>query len=221
MQGGWQEPKILQRVIPDPVMVDNYNELLKDDGVSSTLRTNCGTSCKGNGLSIMEPVIAASRGRNVDNPSDRTPGNVVEQRLEINKEGTSNTITTVPKDNYLMVPSATKVGYEKLYDGDSVNLTMPKSTTRRGRRGDMVAQTLDTSCNIGVVFINDVWWWVRKLTPRECLRLQDFPDSFKIVVSDSQAYKQAGNSMSVNVLKMIFRQIEVAKVGEVPMGRLF
>ena len=50
-----------------------------------------------------------------------------------------------------------------------------------------------------------------KLTPRECLRLQDFPDDFKIVVSDTQAYKQAGNSMSVNVVEMIFRQIEKTK----------
>lgn len=52
---------------------------------------------------------------------------------------------------------------------------------------------------------------IRKLTPRECLRLQDFPDSFVQVVSDSQMYKQAGNSMSVNVLEMIFRQIEKTK----------
>lgn len=50
---------------------------------------------------------------------------------------------------------------------------------------------------------------IRKLTPRECLRLQDFPDDFKIVVSNSQAYKQTGNSMSVNVLEMIFRQLGV------------
>ena len=45
---------------------------------------------------------------------------------------------------------------------------------------------------------------IRRLTPRECLRLQGFPENFKIVVSDTQAYKQAGNAMSVNVIKMIF-----------------
>lgn len=55
---------------------------------------------------------------------------------------------------------------------------------------------------------------IRKLTPRECLRLQDFPDTFKQIVSDSQLYKQAGNSMTVAVLEMIFRQIEKAKSGE-------
>lgn len=56
---------------------------------------------------------------------------------------------------------------------------------------------------------------IRKLTPRECLRLQDFPDTFKQVVSDSQMYKQAGNSMTVAVLEMIFRQIEKAKRKEI------
>lgn len=55
---------------------------------------------------------------------------------------------------------------------------------------------------------------IRKLTPRECLRLQGFPESFKIVVSDTQAYKQAGNAMSVNVVKMIFWQIQKAKIGQ-------
>ena len=62
---------------------------------------------------------------------------------------------------------------------------------------------------------------IRKLTPRECLRLQDFPDTFKQVVSDSQMYKQAGNSMSVNILEMIFNQIEKAKKGEKQDGKLF
>ena len=48
------------------------------------------------------PMIVASRGRNPDNPSDRTTGNYVEQRLEINTTGCTNTITTVEKDNYVL-----------------------------------------------------------------------------------------------------------------------
>lgn len=47
-------------------------------------------------------VIGASRGRNPENSSDRTVGSPTEQRLEINKKGTSNTITTVQKDNYVV-----------------------------------------------------------------------------------------------------------------------
>jgi len=59
---------------------------------------------------------------------------------------------------------------------------------------------------------------IRKLTPRECLRLQGFPESFKIVVSDTQAYKQAGNAMSVNVVKMILESIKLAKNKEFRLG---
>jgi len=48
---------------------------------------------------------------------------------------------------------------------------------------------------------------IRRLTPLECLRLQGFPDSFERVVSDSQIYKQAGNSMTVNVMAAIIKQV--------------
>jgi len=114
-------------------------------------------------------------------------------------------------DNYIKVKSATNSGYETATTGDSINLTHPDSKTRRGRVGVGVAQTLDCACNQAVVTER-----IRKLTPRECLRLQDFPDTSKYeeIVSNSQAYKQAGNSMSVNILEMIFSQIEKAKAQE-------
>ncbi|MGB4387231.1 MAG: DNA (cytosine-5-)-methyltransferase, partial [Caldicoprobacterales bacterium] len=57
-----------------------------------------------------EPMIVASRGRNPNNPSDRTPGSPTEQRLEVNKQGISNTITSVQKDNYVLEPKIQKVG---------------------------------------------------------------------------------------------------------------
>jgi site-specific DNA-cytosine methylase len=58
---------------------------------------------------------------------------------------------------------------------------------------------------------------IRKLTTLECWRLQDFPDEAHNKakasgVSQTQLYKQAGNSMSVNVLEMIFKQIELSKI---------
>lgn len=58
--------------------------------------------------------------------------------------------------------------------------------------------------------VQEVGYRIRKLTPRECLRLQDFPDSFKQVVSDSQMYKQAGNSKTVVVVEKTFWQIDKA-----------
>ena len=51
---------------------------------------------------------------------------------------------------------------------------------------------------------------LRKLTPRECLRLMGFCDSFKIVVSDTSMYQQAGNSIVVDVLIEIMKKILIS-----------
>lgn len=48
---------------------------------------------------------------------------------------------------------------------------------------------------------------LRKLTPRECLRLMGFSDNFKIVVSDTSMYQQAGNSIVVDVLIHIMNKV--------------
>ena len=48
---------------------------------------------------------------------------------------------------------------------------------------------------------------IRKMTPREWARLQGFPESFKLVQADAQLYKQFGNSVTVNVIEAIARQI--------------
>ena len=114
-------------------------------------------------------------------------------------------------DPYVKVKSATSTGYETATTGDSINLTHPDSKTRRGRVGVGVgvAQTLDCACNQAVVIDR-----IRKLTPTECFRLQGCDNTFKIAVSNSQAYKIAGNAMSVNILEMIFNQIEKAQSNE-------
>ena len=53
---------------------------------------------------------------------------------------------------------------------------------------------------------------IRKLTPRECLRLMGFPDSFRINVSDTQMYRQAGNSIIVDVLMAILKEMDITKI---------
>jgi DNA (cytosine-5)-methyltransferase 1 len=108
-----------------------------------------------------------------------------------------------PTDNAIKVKSATSKGYEEANEGDSINYTFPSSKTRKGRVGKGVAQTLDTACNQGTLIQDKI----RRLTPRECFRLMDFPDTFTWTVSDSQAYKQAGNSIVVNVLYKILKQL--------------
>ena len=108
-----------------------------------------------------------------------------------------------PTDNSLKVKSAVLKGYEEANIGDSINFSVPSSETRRGRVGKGVAQTLDTYCNQATID----GLKIRRLTPRECFRLMDFPDTFTWKVSDSQAYKQAGNSIVVNVLYKILKQL--------------
>ncbi|HEM3850418.1 TPA: DNA cytosine methyltransferase [Streptococcus suis] len=127
-------------------------------------------------------------------------------------EGIAPTIRTMqggglePK---IAVREATSKGYSEATVGDSVNLSHPNSSTRRGRVGKQVANTLLTGEEQGVITPN---FRIRKLTPRECWRLQGFPDwafdRAQVVNSNSQLYKQAGNSVTVNVIEAIARKLE-------------
>lgn len=149
---------------------------------------------------------------------------------EIREDGIANTLYTVQKDNQLAVKvsEATKQGYAECRVGvDTVNLSVPGSKTRRGRVGKEIANTLDTSCNQGIfVKVSDelivyaVWYEkyqcyiaIRKLTPKECFRLQGWSDDYfekaQFVNSDSQLYKQAGNGVTVTVIETIARKMNV------------
>lgn len=88
-------------------------------------------------------------------------------------DGTTNTTTTVQKDNYVAIRTANKTGYDLATDGDGVDLAYPKSTTRRGRVGHGVSKTLPTSDSQGVLD----GYRIRKLTPKECWRLMGFDDT--------------------------------------------
>lgn len=129
---------------------------------------------------------------------------------DVDKKDAANCVLTMYSKNptdgeYLKIKSATSKGYEEATEGDSINFSVPNSETRRGRVGNGVAQTLDTACNQATLIKNQI----RRLTPRECFRLMDFPDTFTWPVSDSQAYKQAGNSIVVNVLYKILKNLNL------------
>lgn len=149
---------------------------------------------------------------------------------EVREDGITNTLSTVQKDNQLAVKvsEATKQGYSECRVGvDAVNLSVPGSKTRRGRVGKEIANTLDTSCNQGIfvqaseeLVVYAVWYEkyqcyiaIRKLTPKECFRLQGWPDDYfekaQFVNSDSQLYKQAGNGVTVTVIETIARKMNV------------
>ena len=257
--------------------VDAFNKKVNRSGVCPTITTRP-EGFKTAILPIVEdksdsPVIVAMRGRNPDNPSDRTVGAPTEQRLEVNEKGLCNTLTSVQKDNLVLehkkgskqyvarrygefisengyipknfvpynkqevediaptltgqcscpsgssavlmleepvqVKVATKQGYEEAERGDFVNITFPGSKTKRGRVGKGVAHTL--TCGDGNAFITENIR-IRKLTPRECLRLMGWKDEQidKIQaakISGTQQYRQAGNGIVVQVLECIFKAL--------------
>lgn len=140
------------------------------------------------------------------------------------KENGDPMFTLTSQDRHgiaINVKEATKQGYDVAHEGDSINLSIPDSKTRRGRVWKQLANTLDTSCNQGIfvqveneLTVYAIWYEkykcyiaIRKLTPKECFRLQGWTDDYfekaKFVNSDSQLYKQAGNGVTVNVVRAI------------------
>ncbi|HAO6691624.1 TPA: DNA cytosine methyltransferase [Listeria monocytogenes] len=128
------------------------------------------------------------------------------------EKGLAPTLTTMQgggqEPKVLLVREATKKGYAEAAKYNGINLSMPESETRRGRVAKQMTSTLDTGCQQGVV-VEEMR--IRKLTPLECWRLQGFPDwafaAAAKVNSNSQLYKQAGNSVAVPVIVAIAERL--------------
>jgi len=165
-----------------------------DEGVSPTLSTN-----KGEGIKI-----GAIRGRNPTNPLSRVSGLPTEQMLEINENGTSNALTTVQKDNVVVIP-APIVEYQ--LTGGKWDKTHEQSGRVYDKNG--IAPTIHTMGGGNQEPKVSNMQRIRRLTPFECFRLMDFNENFKWNVSDSQAYKQAGNSIVVSCLVEIIKRLDL------------
>ena len=169
------------------------------DGIAPTVKENHGTV-----TAIAEPFIVASRGRNPENPSDRTVGAPTEQRLEPNFTGCTNTLTSVQKDNYVCEPivyddyngsiSADQNAINTLTtncgvptERNGVKILEPIVCEERKDEGirlfkDDCVGTLRTidACGDKRVIEPEVTeppmvrWRIRKLTPKECWRLMGF-----------------------------------------------
>lgn len=184
------------------------------DGLAPALQTAQG----GNRQPLIfsnDPVICRSVGRDPDNPSNREKGCNTEQTLELKKDGMSNTLTTVQKDNMVLEPKIKIVGrmdgYERtgrVYSSNGIacNLLaredsmqiLEEPAPKGGQREVKILETTQEAYRI------------RKLTPRECFRLMGFSDAdFDKIkgISNTQLYKMAGNSIVVNVLEGIFREL--------------
>lgn len=116
------------------------------------------------------------------------------------------------KNGVFHVPEATKKGYATAKKGDSINLAYLEANKRRGRVGKEVANTLDTGVQQYTLQKSNL----RRLTPKECERLQGFKDDWTKTglfegaaeeISDSQRYKMLGNAVSVPVVKIIAQRL--------------
>ena len=130
----------------------------------------------------------------------------------------------------MRVREATKRGYVDIKPGECVDLAMPGSKTRRGRAMRNKANCLTTSCDFyeycgtldmpiyqvrdgritikGETYhikLRDGCYIIRKLTVRECMRLQTVPETYEFPVSNSQAYKMLGNGWTCEVIAHLIR----------------
>ena len=156
MQGGNQEPKILEEQIPCKLnkMPEGHLDSLDNakicDVDTPTASTITSRYYKGIGAHKDNMCIVAMRGRNPDNPSDRTVGSPTEQRLEVNMQGTSNCLTSVQKDNLVMeskvlTPKRTEYGKQirKAYESGQIQESRHNMTELEPRKDD-VSNTLTT-----------------------------------------------------------------------------
>ena len=201
MQGGNQEPKILEEQIPCKLnkMPEGHLDSLDNakicDVDTPTASTITSRYCKGIGAHKDNMCIVAMRGRNPDNASDRTVGSPTEQRLELNKQGTSNCLTSVQKDNLVIEESIIQRarGFNK---GGQYEIC-PPVTAHSFQENNLL------KCQ----------YRIRKLTPKECGRLMGVSDEdiekMAAVNSNTQLYKQFGNSIVVDVMCAMFQCLNI------------
>ena len=165
---------------------------------------------------IVDKQIVAMRGRNPDNPSDRTAGSPTEQILEVNMQGTSNCLTSVQKDKLVMesqvlTPKRTEYGKQirKAYESGQIQESRHNMTELEPRKDD-VSNTL-TTVQKDNLLLEKHQYRIRKLTPRECGRLMGVSDEdinkMAAVNSNTHLYRQFGNSIVVDVMCAMFENL--------------
>ncbi|MCD4907122.1 DNA cytosine methyltransferase [Enterococcus faecalis] len=135
------------------------------------------------------------------------PGNHEQNSRVYKTKGIAPTLSTMQgggQEQKIIVKEATAKGYAEALPGDSVNISHPNSNTRRGRVGKGIANTLLTGEEQAVVTNN---FRIRKLTPRECWRLQGFPDWFSFEGTDNDGMRMVGNAVAVPMAEWIGKHI--------------
>lgn len=168
MQGGNQEPKILEEQIPCKLdkMPNGHLDSLDNAEIcdinTPTASTVTSRYYKGIGSHKDNMCIVAMRGRNPNNPSDRTVGNQTEQRLEVNMQGTSNCLTSVQKDNLViesqvLTPKRTEYGKQirKAYESGQIQESRHNMTELEPRKDD-ISNTLTTVQKDNLLLENNI-----------------------------------------------------------------
>ena len=180
------------------------------DGLSCTLSANGGGQGGKTGLYAI-PILTPDRVNKRQNGRRyKTDGEPMFTLTAQDRHG----VIIGEKDNTVKIRNCTKKGYQEAKPGDGINLAYPESKTRRGRVGDQVSNTLTASGNMGTLDWNGKEYRIRRLTPKECWRLQGFPDwafekAKEAGTSDTQLYKQAGNAVTVNVIRTIGQELKI------------
>ena len=219
------EPKMMQLV------GDRGNPSVS---VKETAFTVCSTPMSDRGQMVMEPKIAASRGR----------GEGWQQQLEINDSGTSNTITSVNKDNLIIEPNVLRAERTeqckqlRKMNGDK-GMKFNQGNKEYSPRTDGVSNTLSTSTKDNMLAMPELRmedgcmvdkegrkYRIRKLTPTECFRLQDVSDEDiekmkSAGIAKTNLYKLAGNSIVVSCMFHLFRKLFIEKGNENQQLELF
>lgn len=196
--------------------LESANRVYSSNGIAPTIPT-----CSGGGIQpkVLEVEVLGGMGEKKSNNGTQ----YYQQDRVYSQEGLSPALNSSGEElapKVVIVRQATKDGLIPCRVGGGVaDLSYPDSKTRRGRviENGEVSPTLTTE-NIPNVL--EEWIWeidghkylirIRKLTPRECWRLMDFTDEdfekAQSVNTNTQLYKQAGNSIVKNVLCEVFRQ---------------
>lgn len=168
---------------------NSFHAVVRDgDSIAATIKSRYykdGSDC----------LIVAMRGRNPDNPSDRTAGSPTEQRLEPNTQGISNCLTSVQKDNLVM--EETILQRQRGFNRGGEHEICPSVTAHSFQSNNLL------KCR----------YRIRRLTPKECGRLMDVTDAdidkMAAVNSDTQLYKQFGNSIVKAVMCAMFKNLNI------------
>ena len=203
-----------------PIVIANVHpgqngRIYNTDGVSPTICTGEGVKCN---TKIAEPIVLGWTRDEKGNVVDRHPVEV------------ANAVTAAKRDNtqnYVVIPANAADGQQIMELGGVCDLSYPSSKTRRGRvqDGGSVTPTLTTHTENALRRIESDYR-IRKLTPRECFRLMGVSDADidKIQaagISKIQQYKMAGNSIVVNCLAAIFRQLFIGNFNKVVQTEIF